>query len=115
MSDYTQTAIADSTGAAVVSISLNNAGLVWVVAQVSNESVPFRVGATAIIRRNGRFIAGTSIGSADTAYGPPAILLRSGDVLTVTWAGLTKGDQAIATAFYDEQPDSAKPTPNVVV
>lgn len=115
MSDYTQTAIADATGAAVATISLNNSGLVWIVAQISVETVPFRVGCTAVIRRNGIFVAGSPQGSSDTAYGPPAILLRTGDQLTVTWAGLTKGDQGKATAFYAEQPDSATPTANVVV
>lgn len=115
MSDLSVTATADASGTAVATFQLVNSGLVWIVAQISNETTPFRVGATATIRRNGRFIAASSIGSADTAFGPPSVLLRPGEQLTLTWVGLAVGDQAIGTIFYKEQPDTAPMDGNVVV
>lgn len=114
--DRSYTATASAAGLATVIVNDGPPkGLIWVVAQISIETVIFRVGSTAIVRRNGRFIANSSLGSGDTAYGPPAILVNNIGALTCDWSGLTPGDQAIMTIFYQEQDNSAEPNPDFVV
>lgn len=115
MSDRSYEDFADATGTAVVSVDGPSRGLQWIIPMFSNEVNPFRVGSTFVVRRNGRFVTSTSLGSGDTAYGPPALLMNPGDTLVGTFSGLTQGDQAIFTIFYSEVAASAVPTPDVVV
>lgn len=111
---YPVIAKADGTCQAVVNDGPPK-GLVWVIAQISIETTVFRAGATAVIRRDGRFVANSSLASSDTAYGPPPIMQNHNGAVTCDWAGLTVGDQAIMTIFYDEQDNGAKPNPDFVV
>lgn len=115
MADHTETATADSTGTAVVNFETISPGLQWVISQISLETTPFRVGASCVVRRGGRYLTSTIIGSGDTAYGPPSIILLRGVLLTCTWTGLTQGDEAIATIWYEEQPWSNNPSTTQVV
>jgi hypothetical protein len=115
MTDVTLSANASAAGVATVTFIATPAGLMWVVPQVSLETVPFRVGATCTVRKNGRFLSSTALGSGDTAYGPPAIILYRGDQITFTWAGMTAGDECLATLFYSEQSWAEVPDPTTAV
>lgn len=114
--DNTYTGTADATGTATAVVTPPPPStLAWVIAQFSVQTSTFRVGATATITRNGRLITSTSLGSADTAYGPPAVSMNSADDIRCVWTGLTNKDQAYLTIWFDEQPYGAKPNPNIVV
>lgn len=115
MTDYTQSTTAAADGTAVVSFSPTQPGLCWVVAQWSNETIPFRAGSTCTVRKNGRFYSSTPLGSGDTAFGPPAIVLFRGNTLDFSWTGLTLGDEVIATLFYNEANWTAVPDPTIAV
>jgi len=112
MTDLSESTTAGANGTAHVQFSPIAAGLMWVVPQFSIEVIPFTPGAACTIRRNGRFISSTALGSGDTAFGPPSIILNRGDVLSFDWAGMTPGSEAVATLFYSEQTWAA--TPNEV-
>jgi len=107
--------IANAAGTAVITINDTPSGMQRIVAQWSNETSVFRVGSTCTVRRDGRFVTGSSLGSGDTAFGPPAIVLESVTVLTFTFGGLTAGDEAIATLFGVESQWQSAPDPNIVV
>lgn len=114
--DNTFTAIAGSNGLCTVTVAPGPpTTLTWVIAQFSISVSTFRSGATATIRRNGRFITASSQASNDTAYGPPAISMNSGDTITCDFTGLTQGDQAYLTLWYAEQPYGSTPNPDIVV
>lgn len=114
------TGIALANGTATVNINDVPSSMMWVVPQWSIETEAggasvLRVGSTCTVRRNGRYVTSSTLGSGATAYGPPPIVLYSNDVLTFLWAGLTAGDEAIATIFYTETTWSNTPNPNQVV
>lgn len=115
MTDTTLSATANASGVAVIQFQPVAAGLIWIVPQYSVETLPFRVGSTCTIRKNGRFVSSTSLGSGDTAYGPPALILNRGDILLFTWAGMTSGDECLATLFYKEQAWSEDIDPTTAV
>lgn len=104
MADTSLTATANSSGIAVVSFAHNKSGLRWIVWQLTVETIPVRGGAQATIRRNGRYITSTIVGSGSSAQGPPALKMEPNDVLTCTWTGLTAGDEAILLFLYEEVP-----------
>lgn len=100
----TVTATGKADGTAVIDFAHGKAGLQWVVSQISIETVPPRSSATVMVRLNGRYMTSSSDGSAISAQGPPSIRLQSNDILSVSWAALTLGDQCILTLFYQEGP-----------
>jgi len=109
------TATADATGTAVITVQAVPAGLMWLVSQMGISTVPFRVGAACTVKRGLEFIANSGLASADTASGQPAIQLTATDVLTATFTGLTKGDEALVTLFVEEIDWQNNPTPRWVV
>ena len=115
MTDYTEETTAGSDGTGTITFSPLSPGLTWVVAQFSLETTPFRVGCVCTVRKNGRFLTSTILGSGDTAYGPPAIILNRGDTLAFKWSGLTQGDQCVATLFYNESTWTTSPDPTIAV
>ena len=112
---WVYSATANAAGVAVVTINDVTAGMQRVVAQWSNETTVFRVGSTCTVRRDGRFVSGSSLGSGDTAFGPPAFLMSPTTVMTFTIAGLMSNDEAIVTLFGTESTFNTSPDPNVVV
>jgi hypothetical protein len=106
---------ANAAGVAVVTANDVAAGMQRVIAQWSNETAVFRVGSTCTVRRDGRFVTNSSLGSGDTAFGPPALLMSPTTVMTFTFAGLVSGDEAIVTLFGTETTFNTAPDPNVVV
>lgn len=115
MTNYTQAIQVGASGIASIDFSPTSPGLNWVVAQFSLETQPFRVGCVCVVRYNGRFLSSTILGSGDTAYGPPAIILYRGDILNFTWTGVQVGDECIATLFYNESQWSTSPDPTIAV
>lgn len=100
--DKVYSASADSTGTAVATVDNIPTGVNWIVWQTSVESSPFRSGANATMRRNGRYVTSTIQGGGSSAQGPPALLLTPNDTVTMTWKGLTAGDQGLMTLFVEE-------------
>jgi hypothetical protein len=100
--DYPSTATAAADGTATVTFAAVPTGLVWVVGQIGIETLPPRNGSTATVRKNGRYITSTALGSGSSASGPPFISISSHDVLTVQWAGMTQGDTCAAILLYSE-------------
>lgn len=115
MADRLYEATAVASGAAVIQVQDVPKGLLWIVQQISVSTNVFRVGATCVVKRNASFITNTALGSADSAYRAPALLLSASDTLFITWAGLTVGDQAQACLFYEEYEWSNNPTLRGVV
>lgn len=95
---------AGASGTATLTISGESipTGVVWVVSQISIETLPVRTTASATVRLNGRYISSSAQGSASSAQGPPYISLTSHDVLTIVWTGLTLNDSCIGTLLYNE-------------
>lgn len=102
MPDFPATTTAAADGTATVTFTAVPTGLEWVVSQVGIETLPPRNGATATIRKNGRYITSSALGSGSSASGPPFITLTSHDVLTVTWANMALGDTCVAVLLYSE-------------
>lgn len=104
MPDLVRSIQAGSSGTATVTVSGESipTGMIWVVSQISIETIPSRVTASATVRKNGRYLTSSAQGSASSAQGPPYISLSSHDVLTVTWTGLSLNDSCIATLLYNE-------------
>lgn len=100
--DKSFTAIAIAGGTATVDITPVPGGLQWIVWQFTVETIPVRGAAQATVRRNGRYLTSTIVGSSSSAQGPPSLQLAPSDELTCTWVGLTVGDEAILTLFYEE-------------
>jgi hypothetical protein len=102
MVDLPSSGLADSTGTCVVTLAEPQGGLRWIIWQMTVETIPVRSGAQATIRRNGRYITSTISASGSSAQGPPALAFNPGDVITVTWTGMTQGDECIVTTLYEE-------------
>lgn len=104
MPDLVRSVQAAASGTATVTISGESipTGMVWVVSQISIETLPTRVTASATIRKNGRYLTSSAQGSASSAQGPPYISLTSHDILTIAWTGMTLNDSCIATLLYNE-------------
>lgn len=101
--EYSLAGTAGSDGTAVITFAgIVPTGLVWVIEQISVETIPARSGATVTIRKNGRFQTSSPLGSGATAQGPPTLWQRSHDVVTVNWSFLTQGDSCVATLTYSE-------------
>ncbi len=58
----------------------------WTVSQISIEMATVTAGITCEMRKNGTLVT-LLIPNGDSAGGDPPILLRPGDVITVTWRG----------------------------
>lgn len=95
------TATADANGNATVTIPQVKSGLQWTVGQSSVESIPTRTGASCVTTLNGNLVTSSQI-IPSAASGAPAINLNSGDNLVFTFAGLTQGDTAKVTLYYNE-------------
>lgn len=102
------TAIANASGVAAVTVPPVLSGLQWTVAQSSVESLPTRSGVTCVTTLNGNLVTSTQVVPA-TAGGTPAINLQAGDTLVYTFAGLTQGDTAKVTLYYNESPWGTPP------
>jgi hypothetical protein len=103
MPDFIQSAIAKSDGTAEVNVQPVPSGLQWVISQIAVETNPVGTGVTATIRRNGRLLTSTNLGSGSAAQGTPYYLLASGDIFVVDWTGAPVGAQCIMTLSYNEQ------------
>jgi len=101
MSSTAFTAQAGSDGTATVTIPPVLSGLQWTISQSSIESIPLRGGASCTTKLNGNMVTTSQVIPA-TASGAPAINVQAGDVLTYQFAGLTQGDTAKVTIFYNE-------------
>ena len=95
------TATANAAGIATVTIPPVLSGLQWTVAQSSVETLPTRSGVTCTTTLNGNLVTSTQV-VPSTAGGSPAINVQAGDALVYAFTGLTQGDTAKVTLFYNE-------------
>jgi hypothetical protein len=95
------TATAGSDGKASITVSPLLSGIQWTVGQTSVESIPIRTGASCTESLNGNLVTNTQI-IPSAASGSPAINLQANDKLTFDFAGLTAGDTAKVTIYYNE-------------
>lgn len=68
----------------------------YLIEQISVQ-VDNGIGGVCIVEINNAFICGTASGALDSADGLPAIILRAGETLTVTWANVSTGTAAHVT------------------
>jgi hypothetical protein len=102
VTDYVASALADSTGTGTITFAPVQGGLQWIIWQIAVETIPVRTGNTATLRRNGRYISSTVTGSSASSQGPPALAYNPGDTMTMTWTGMTEGDECIVTVLYEQ-------------
>lgn len=110
MGDRVFSTIATGTTGQVLQMEGPVSSLQWVIYQLSVETIPLEIGASVVVRRNGRIITTTSSGGRAAAQGPPAILFTNSDELSATWDGVQIGDQLLCTLMYTEQEWGAIPT-----
>lgn len=102
VTDQPFTAIADASGAAVVSFKPPTFRANYIVQQVSVEYANAPIGCTCVVRKNGRFIT-PMIPTGDAAGGDPPVPLNGGsDILTVTFSGCTPGDVVNVFIIFDD-------------
>jgi len=104
LTEYVQTALANTAGVAIVRYEHGKGGIWQIIWQTTVRTIPVRTSARATITRNGQYITSTIVGSGSSAQGPPALKLDASDVFEVTWIGLTNKDQAIALLLMEEVP-----------
>lgn len=78
------------------SITFQDASHDYIIQQICLQ-VDNGVGGVAIVEINHNFICGTASGALDSADGEPAIPLRAGEILTISWASVSTGKAAHCT------------------
>lgn len=107
------TAVATAAGTASLTISPDKSGIQWTIAQLGFETQPFRATAQCTVRLNGNYLTSTAVAPASTS-GQPAVNLQATDKLTFDFVGMTAGDTAIITAYYNESAWGTIPRADVV-
>lgn len=106
MADYAQTATADSSGNCTLTFdgTAIPSGMQWIIAQITIETIPVRGSARCTVRRNGRYITSSIVGSGSSAQGPPYLLLNGTDTLSASWVGMQQGDECVLLLLYEQVP-----------
>lgn len=73
----------------------------WTVSQVSVELATAPIGATCQLRKN-QVLVTPLIPTGDAASGEPPVVIRTGDQLTVSFAGCTPGSTGTVMFIYDD-------------
>lgn len=107
--------VTSGNGTVTVACNHNKQNIQWIVWQMSVESSdPNTEGEIRAVRRNGRLLTSSFIIPA-SAQGPPAIILDGNDNLTVDFVGMSSGEEAIVTLYFQEiQVGQLPPTYGVV-
>ena len=109
-------AFANAQGSATITINDVKSGLTRVIGQISVECLTaFRVGATATLKMNGRYLTSTIIASGDTAYNQPYIAQNTSDTITAVFTGFTNKDQVAVTLYCVEIPWTDNPPSSITV
>lgn len=94
----------DSNGAGYVRVGPGMTNVEWNVRQVSVRCAQAHPQCQVIMYHNGFFVCGSPQGWLDTATGPPNLVVRPGDELTVQWTFGIPEDLATAGVWYTENP-----------
>lgn len=97
----TVTVTANSSGAAVATITTRTRFQTWTVSQVSVEMPGAPIGASCSLRHDGALVT-PLIPTGDSASGEPPVTLRPGEKLTVEFAGCTAGQTGTVYYIYDD-------------
>lgn len=115
MTDYLGSVKLDATGAGIIRMAQNIAGMIWTVQQVAIWTSQIAPAGTVSLWKNGYLSAPSGAlsilpsqgpggkGSGTAAAGLPYIDLQSGDYLEARIQGCTANDTAYATFMYQEQ------------
>jgi hypothetical protein len=91
-------------GIAVIHVTPITTAMEWDIYQISIKTQIFWQYTQAEVQINGFFVCGSPQGSLDTATGPPDLVLKPGDDLTITWINASPGDLALVGIWYNENP-----------
>lgn len=92
-------------GTANVIIQQENAATEWNIFQISVAApASISLNMQAQILYNGFLLCNTPHAVADTASGPPAIILSRGDTLTIAFSRGIAADKVNVTIWYTEHP-----------
>lgn len=93
----------DSGGNGSIDITPLTAAMQWNIDQISVSTKTFTANCQAVLQYNKLFLAFSPIGSIDTATGPPNVVIKPNDILTIVWVGGAANDTATITIWYDEE------------
>lgn len=99
--DLTLSVTVGAGGTATATITTRTALQTWTVSQVSVEMPGAPIGSTCDLRKEGALIT-PLIATGDAATGDPPVILRSGERLTVNFAGCTVGTVGTVYVIYDD-------------
>lgn len=93
----------DASGNGESRIENLNAGVLWIVRQISVICRPTASGTTCTVTPpTGIIDTSYFAGTGDVAAGDPPIYLYSGDFILLTWADGPASGQGVCTYYYDE-------------
>lgn len=94
----------DTTGAGIVNVGPSITNMEWDIYQISVKTSTFSPFAQCQVLHNGFFLCASPQGALDTATGPPDIVVKPGDDLTVQWINGVAADLATVGIWYNENP-----------
>lgn len=95
----------DGTGAGTVEIQQDNSSTEWDIYQLSvNGSQPATNQMTCQVLLNGFLLCNSPAAAADTATGPPDVILSRGDRLDIVFAAGIAADNVNVGIWFDEAP-----------
>lgn len=95
----------DATGAGIVEIQQQNASVEWDIFQISvSGSTPAINNMICSVMLNGFLLCNSPAAAADTATGPPDIVLTRSDDLKVVFAQGIANDSVNVGLWYNENP-----------
>lgn len=92
----------DNKGQGTVIVTPDTTAMEWDIYQISHRTSNYSATCITQLLFNAFFLAGTPTGWQDTATGPPDIVLRPGDRLSVIFAFGNPNDLATVSIFYNE-------------
>lgn len=92
-------------GAGTVEIQLDNASVEWDIYQISvSGSQPSTNNMTCQVLVNGFLLCNSPAAAADTATGPPNVVLRRGDILDIVFVSGIANDAVTVSIWFNENP-----------
>lgn len=94
----------DANGSGTITVSPYVESVEWDIYQISVQTQQQNDSCNVTINWNGYFLCGSNQGYRDNATGPPDIVVRASDILTIAWTLGNPGDQAQAGVWFNENP-----------
>ena len=97
-------ATAGTSGYAQVDLSPYIESVEWDIYQMTIQTAKVTAATQCEVKHNGFLLCYTLQGWRDTAVGPPDIVVRPGDTLSVCWSNMNPMDIATVGVWYNEVP-----------